>query len=475
MKRSKKNLHLFSTFFILFLNINNSLGQGCEAQNFKERSDISSTCNEMVVTMLHDRNEKEVLYVANKEAGLKIYDLQNINAPKLMQTIPSDSLGGMDVMNLSQNKNYVFLALGNHFNETQNAGMAIIDVSDPQKAFVSSFWEYQNSPGGAGIVESDDDYAYLGAMKHGMVILDIKDKRNIKFVSVIVPDINYPTPNPNPNLYNARGMELDGNLVYLCYDAGGIRIINVSDKNNPVETGRYSNPALNGKPRAYNNVVYNHPLLYVAVDYCGLEILDITDTSNIVLKGTWNPYNCPANNWFSSPVHANEIHLNKDCDLIYTSVGKSDMMVIDVSDPAKPDSCSNFGGADNSIGTWGIDVFEDKIFLSYICALIPFQSNWTGVKILNYSPCKLNGLAIPDNVLKVFPNPAVNQIKFEGDWIQGTSEIEILDSKGLKMKLGQAIYSDRSLQMNISTLNSGLYFFRIKQNSKILSGKFKVD
>ena len=56
-------------------------------------------------------------------------------------------------------------------------------------------------------------------MKYGIVILNINDKNNISMESRFVPDVNYPTKNPNPDLYNASGMEVKNNVIYLCYDA----------------------------------------------------------------------------------------------------------------------------------------------------------------------------------------------------------------------------------------------------------------
>lgn len=42
---------------------------------------------------------------------------------------------------------------------------------------------------GGGIIETEGNYAFLGAMLNGMVILDISDKFNISFVSRFMPDI----------------------------------------------------------------------------------------------------------------------------------------------------------------------------------------------------------------------------------------------------------------------------------------------
>lgn len=376
---------LFTLGFLISLH---GRAQRCNQLSITQQSQIAAACTAIPLTMQHDQQGLPWLYVANKEAGLKVYNITDIKKPKLVATVAARSFASLHVMNLTQDGNYLYLAIGNHFNNKQASGMAIVDITDPVKPVFMSYWTLPNSSGGSGIVKVQGNYAYLGAMGNGLIILDIRDKKKIKFVSQFIPDINYPDPKPKKSLYNARGMQVKEDLVYLCYDAGGLRIINCKDKTNPVETGRYSNPVMNGKPRAYNNIVVENDLAYIAVDYCGMEILNIKDMTNIKSVGWWNPYGCPTNNWFTSPVHANEIAYNKDCNLIFLSTGKSDLDIINVSDPANPVLCKEFGGPNNNMGTWGVSIYKDKVFLSYTCAIIPFASNWTGIKLLTYSNCQ---------------------------------------------------------------------------------------
>jgi hypothetical protein len=258
---------------------------------------------------------------------------------------------------------------------------------------------------------------YLGAMKHGLILLDVSDKTDIQFVSQFVPDLAFPDPNPDPSKINARGMQVRDGIIYLCYDAGGLRIINATDPQNPAEIGRFANPELNGLPRAYNNVVLNDGLAYVAVDYCGLEILDVSDTAQISLTGWWNPWNCQSNpfNWFSSPGHTNELAFLPGCGLLFIASGKSDLHVLDVSDPAQPDSCGFFGGVDNSIGTWGVSLWQRRVYLSYICNFLPFPfpSDWTGVKMLDLdADCLTQANQVVENQpFNISPNPFSGQLK----------------------------------------------------------------
>lgn len=347
---------------------------------------IASTCNEMFLTAKADALGRAYLYVAAKDGGLKIYS--TTGTPALVASIPVSSLGSLHVMNLSQSGNAVFLALGNHFGTSVQApGMAIVDVSDPVHPLVSSTWTDISRSGGSGIVEVSGNYAYLGAMGNGLIIFDISNKAAPVLKSVLAPDIHFPDANPDPKKYNARGMAIANDLLYLCYDAGGLRIINVADKVHPFELGRYANPEMNGKPRAYNNVVLDGAIAYLAVDYCGMEAVNISDPAHCSLVSWWNPWNCQASpmNWFSSNGHCNEIAIDRANHLVFLSSGKSDLQVVNVTDPAKPLLAKEYGGINNNIGTWGVSISGNKIYLGYICSVIPFSSNWTGIKELTYA------------------------------------------------------------------------------------------
>ncbi len=386
-KKGLQNILVLPVLFSLLLSCKKKEPGNTGNIEITTKHEIASVCTELFMTAKQDGQGRNYLYVAAKEGGLKIYDI-NI-APLLKKTILLSQLGSLEVMNLSQSGNFLFLALGNHFGTAQqNPGMAIIDVTDPVNASVKSVWKDLTRISGAGIVETDGNYAYLGAMKSGMMIFDISDKSSPVLKSVFVPSILYPDPNPDPAKFNARGIAIRNDLVYLCYDAGGLRIINVADKQNPVETGKYANPEMNGKPRAYNNIVLDGSVAYITVDYCGMETLDISNPSDIRLLSWWNPWNCQTNplNWFSSNGHSNEIALDKINKLVFMSTGKSDMQVVNVANPGNPVHKYEYGGVDNNIGTWGVSVFNDNIYLSYLCNPLPwpFPSSWTGIKMLKY-------------------------------------------------------------------------------------------
>jgi hypothetical protein len=145
--------------------------------------------------------------------------------------------------------------------------------------------------GGSASVLVDGDYAYLGAMDEGVFIFEFSDVRDIHLLGTIQPDVDFPKPDPNRIQHpNARGMAIHGETLLVAYDAGGLRVVDVSDKKRPREIGRYINTRMLGKQQAYNNVVLEWPTAYVALDYCGLEVLDVRDPTAIRQVGWWNPW-----------------------------------------------------------------------------------------------------------------------------------------------------------------------------------------
>lgn len=433
------------------------------------------------MTVKPDKSGRDFMYVAGKEQGLLIYDISNINSPSHVHTFPKQDFMNMDVMNITQDGNFLYLALGNHFNTTTDyPGMAIIDVADPAQAAITDVWQHTTYRNGAGIVGVEGNYAYLGAMELGLIILDITDKNNISFVSQFIPDISFPNPNnPDPQKFNARGMTVKDDVVYLCYDAGGLRIINVADKQNPVETGRYSNPLLFNRPRAYNNIVLDDTLVYIAIDYCGMEVLNVSDTSNITQVGWWNPWACetPANTWFNSPGHTNEIEFDENCKLLFMSTGRGDGHVVNVSNPAQPDSCNRFGGTSDNQGTWGIGLRGDKIFAGYIFVPlgIPFFSNWGGVKLFTWSSACSTGIETTENTdeFYVFPNPAADEINIYITKNTGKTNILISDVTG-KIVFSVLSEYDDMLKIPVSFFANGMYSVIAQSNKGTEYSRFVV-
>ena len=419
------------------------------------------------MTMRRDRLDRPYLYIASKEGGLRIFNISDLSAPQSVKVIPTADLGGLQVMSLEQYGRYLYLALGNHFpGVVQSPGMAIVDVDEPEAAIVTDFWASPDfSSGGAGVVRAEGDYAYLGGMDNGLIILDVADKEHIAHVRNFKPDLDFPHGPPPPGdtaKFNARGMEIRNDTLWLCYDRGGLRVIDVRDKSAPVEFSRYCNSILTGFATAYNNIILRGNLAFLAIDYCGVEVLDVSDPLHIAQKGWWEPWTCPTNNpfvWGGSPGHANELAYDEDCKLLFVATGKSDLHILSVSDPAQPDSCGFFGGVDNQIGTWGVDLWQNSLFLSYIFTVVPFQSNWTGVKVLTYPACTPDAVFNPGTApdFQVYPNPADGTARLQFTTGDRVLRIALLDAAGRPFRS----FDPDNGELNLEGIPAGMYYLQV--------------
>lgn len=335
-------------------------------------------------TTVVDESNKNIIYVAQKSGGLLVLDTtgRKRSAKKLM-VIPKRDFYNLDAMDVTQKGKYLYVALGDFFRRNRPAGMAIVDVSNPRRPTVSARWRSKTKLHGSATVEVDGNYVYLGAMEHGVFIFDVSNKRIIREISTVKLDRNFPKKNPNRiQEPNARGLAVRGNRLYVANDAGGLRIVDISNKKNPREIGKHilRKPGL--KQQAYNNVAINFPYAYIPLDYCGLEIVNIKNPSNIKHVGWWNPWSCNTrkNNWFNSPGHTNQIILDKRTKEVFMSAGDSELQVVDVSDPRKPRLKSKFGKPKNGQGVWGATVTDEMIYLTYIKTFVPFRGGWSGIK-----------------------------------------------------------------------------------------------
>lgn len=404
------------------------------------KGEIAATFPATPQKVVADELGKPYFYLAAKAGGLQVFNIQNIASPVLAQTVPIAQFENLEVMYACQRSNLLYLALGNFFgNNGQNPGLAIVDVSTPANPVVKDVWVWGVQDKGSAFVTVSGNYAYLAAMSQGLIILNISNAGNIAFVSQYLPDPDFPLPNPPASqVPNARALALKSDVAYLCYDAGGLRVINIADKANPKETGRYINatpfvPA--GKQQAFNNIVLEGTTAYVAVDYCGMEVLDISDTSDITQKSWWNPWQCQSisNIWVGSPGHTNQIDLDTANHLVFLSSAQSELSIVDVSDPAQPVLAGSYGTTDNNLGTWGMTLDGHRVFLVYIVAVIPFASNWAGVKILEWE--KTSGVGESGEVVfnRLYPNPFRQTLYVEFELKEpGEVLVEIFDAQGRK-------------------------------------------
>lgn len=332
-----------------------------------------------------DAYGRPYLHVATKNGGLLILDISRQTKPRIIAKIGLESLASLHVMNLFQRGKYVYLALGDFFDARAGApaGLAVVDVESPKQPKVVAVWKSEEILRGSTVVVVDGNYAYLGAMNRGVMIFDVSRPDKVKHICTYQPEIRFPLKVPQKIRYpNVRGLTAPGDFLYVAYDAGGLRILDVADPKHPKEIGRYVNKAMGRKPHAYNSVVVDNNLAYIASDYAGLEIVDVTNPSTIRPVGWWNPWKAHTlrNIWFNSAGHTNQVFFDANKRLVFLSAGASELQVVDVAIPARPRLNASYQTPNAKLAVWGIGGSKDRIYLAYIKSIIPFRGTWSGIK-----------------------------------------------------------------------------------------------
>ncbi|MCC7527758.1 MAG: hypothetical protein IT342_04510 [Candidatus Melainabacteria bacterium] len=333
---------------------------------------------------------RSLMYVALKEGGVAILKLQNPLPPQPLSKVPKLFLANLDAVAIAQKGNFLYVGLGDLFaHRYAKAGLVTIDVSDPTVPHVVSLWQSPQNTGGSSSLLIHEDNLYLGAMTQGVYVFSLTSPSHPQFVSSFQPDPNYPIRNPDRvHRPNVRSMAAYNQLLFVCYDSGGLRVLDISDKKGPREVGRYLNENLLGQQQAYNGIVLSPPHAYLTCDYAGVEVVDITKPESIRRIAWWDPWRRASgrNFWFGSKGHANQVEMDRTSKRLFVSAGDSELIVLDVKNPLEPRVCAHYGGIKDNAGAWGVTYNGGIAYLSCIKALIPFRSIFSGIRALNCSP-----------------------------------------------------------------------------------------
>lgn len=334
--------------------------------------------------IIADAKGRPYLFATLKTGGFAVLKTgRGMEAAQVVSRIAKHELSGLDAMHLTQRGNRVYVALGDLFAARgDKAGLAVIDVATPAVPKLLGSWTSPKVENGSAVIVADDHHAYLGAMSTGVMIFHVEQPERIQHVSTFRPDPNFPRANPNSvQRPNARGLVLDGNRLFVAYDAGGIRVLDITKRDQPREVGRYVNAGMGQKQQAYNNLILDGDRLYAAIDYAGLEILDVKRSDAIRQVGWWNPWQAQTlqNVWFNSAGHTNQLEFDPKRRLVYLSAGDSELQVVDVSKPDRPLLVQHLGTTRDGRGTWGVTLGHDMIYLTYMPAVVPFRGNWSGI------------------------------------------------------------------------------------------------
>lgn len=368
-------------------------------------------------TARFDRLGRPLIYTAGKENGVVIFDYSNTAAIQPVRTLSVQNFQGLKPTDLIQQGRYLYVSLGDFEGfPPQRAGLAIVDVENPAQATVLGQWSDTAFNKGSAAVRVDGDRAYLGAMDKGVVLIDVSIANAPKYVSHVALDINWPTPPGLFSVPHARGFALRNQELWTCFDAGGLRLVDVSDDKNPVEAVKYINTALDATAQpAYNTAAIAGHYLFAAVDYCGFEVVDITDPAQPQSAVWINPWDCNKSNWDGRPGHTNQVATACHDSLLFLSGADTEVLAYSIADPLHPHLAGQFGALKDSIVAWGVDVNDSLVLLAQIWSPInsPYVAKKGGIRLLRWS-CPATTASPERNVssaaLTLTPNPAQEQV-----------------------------------------------------------------
>lgn len=420
-------------------------------------------------TTLFDRRPgQHFLYSANLEEGLGIYDISSPDAVTTVLDYGIAHFNNLDVAAIQQRGDALFVGLGDfHVNTNAATGLAMLDISNPATPVVKTMWDSTAFKHGITHIAIEGDYAYLATMKDGIIILNISDENHIVFESSLQLDLNFPAP--SGNAHNARGLALKNDTLYVCFDRGGLRVVDVSDKKHPVEVYKYINQDLNASAAAaYNGIAIKDHYAFLAVDYCGMEVVDIGSIPFQTVQW-YNPWGCNATNWSGAAIHTNELVLGHNDSLLFVSAGQSDLLVFDVTDPENTRKIGEYTYINDTLASNGLDVFQNRVSLSFlhtpffIPLFTPFFSDPGGIKMLDYKVMTaVAQVKMPEPDIggaRVFPNPVNGHVKILSE--SPVTRITIFDILGREIFTWEPI-PDLIVPFDlIPGIQKGLYLIEI--------------
>jgi len=162
--------------------------------------------------------------------------------------------------------NYAYIADG-------NAGLQIIDITDKKNPNIVGSCGGNTQHAYAEDVYVEGNYAYIAG--DGLQVIDITDKKNPNIIGICET--------------NAHGVYVKGNYAYVAGE-DGLQIMDIADKKSPNIIGNYKLEYIIKKEATewVNDIYVEGNYAYIAVfnSEMGLRIIDITDKENPSIIGS---------------------------------------------------------------------------------------------------------------------------------------------------------------------------------------------
>ena len=167
----KKLTKLFTIIFVNAICIYTTHAQCSGWTNLQlERDTFLNIIYGNATTPEIDKLGRPYIYLATTTGGIKVFDVSTPGEQTLVNTIDTSLLGGLSAINLRQDSVYLYASLGNIWSgSTDEAGLAIIDISTPSNPLVMDVYAYPGSVGGAGALHGRD--SSLGSQRNPALVV----------------------------------------------------------------------------------------------------------------------------------------------------------------------------------------------------------------------------------------------------------------------------------------------------------------
>lgn len=100
----------------------------------------------------------------------------------------------------------------------------------------------------------------------------------------------------------------------------------------------------------------------------------------------------------------------------------------------------------------------------------------TQIVWINKSGTAISELAAENNVIKTYPNPAVNQLSFDLDiTANDKATATVMDAAGRTVLVKELDNTNNKHDLDISTISTGMYMLRVNVGDKVNISKFNVQ
>ncbi len=251
-------------------------------------------------------------YAYTGNNGFRVFDVTDKTNPVQIGYNPID---GSIVRTAGNNAVYIRESM------TSNNPVMVMDITNP--ANPTLLGQY-NSPVMTNDLEVRDNYAFVSCWWDGIRIVNFEDPLNPVLTSHSMGFATGGTP--GVTYCYAQALDVEGNYLYIIdygpfegEDTKGLYIMDISDVANPVLVKRFTGIQSYGYDiDAVGNFVY------IADNYGGLEIIDVTDKENPLQRGYCN-----------LPDGANSVTVTQNMAFVADYI-LGGIQVVNVSNPDNP-------------------------------------------------------------------------------------------------------------------------------------------